>query len=274
MLGSRGAAAPAAELGPEENAELAEIREFADKMSALDHYAMLGVEPAADEKTIRRAYYRLAKRYHPDRHHKSHLADLQDRLEAIFVRVNEAYETLQSADRRASYDRALRGGGPVSREDSSQRDAEASHAVPDHERRKQTAESAYRDARHLYEQGDIFGAIRVFRHAVNNQPDNPSYRSYLGRALAQNPKWRKEAEEHLLKAIELEPSQAEHYAQLGTLYQAANLGTKAERYFAEALRWNPGNETARKGRARDEKKGQAPSAGGSFRSLFGDKGKS
>lgn len=275
LLGARPTTSDASSAGVEEDRELVEIREFSERMRAMDHYSVLGVEATADEKTIRRAYYRLAKKYHPDRHHRSHLSDLQDRLEAIFVRVNEAYETLQSSDRRTAYDRGLRGGAAASREESGQREGErAADPQVESARRQQTAESAYRDARHFLEQGDIFAAIRVFRHAVNNQPENATYRSYLGRTLGQNPKWRKEAEEHLLKAIELEPSQGEHYAQLGQLYQVANLTSKAERYFTEALRWDPGNDTARKGRGRgDDKKGQGQGRGGAFRSLFGDKGK-
>jgi hypothetical protein len=58
------------------------------------------VEPDADPDTIRAAYRRLARRYHPD----SGTAPSEPRMALI----NEAWETLGDAGRRRSYDAALR----------------------------------------------------------------------------------------------------------------------------------------------------------------------
>lgn len=64
------------------------------------HYDVLELEVGATEDAIRKAYRRLAMKYHPD---KSDLPDAADR----FVRVNEAYAALTDPDRRASYDRLI-----------------------------------------------------------------------------------------------------------------------------------------------------------------------
>lgn len=66
-------------------------------MEFKDYYRVLGVEPDADLKTIKTAYRRLARQYHPD---VSTENDAEDR----FKEVTEAYEVLGDKDKRAEYD--------------------------------------------------------------------------------------------------------------------------------------------------------------------------
>jgi len=71
---------------------------------------------------------------------------------------------------------------------------------------------------------------------------------------------RKEAEQHLLKSIELDGMQAEPYLALGKLYISVNLPRRAETQLQEALRWDPENSEAQKllhelGTARGEQDG-------------------
>ena len=63
-----------------------------------DYYKTLGVGRDADEKAIRKAYRELARRYHPDMNPGDKSA------EAKFKDINEAYEVLSDADKRAKYD--------------------------------------------------------------------------------------------------------------------------------------------------------------------------
>ncbi|MCY1273792.1 Curved DNA-binding protein [compost metagenome] len=73
-------------------------------MDFKDYYAVLGVEADADDKTIKTAYRRLARKYHPD---VSQEAGAEDR----FKEVAEAYEVLGDAQKRAEYDELRRYGG-------------------------------------------------------------------------------------------------------------------------------------------------------------------
>lgn len=68
-------------------------------MEYKDYYRILGVERNADEKTIKRAYRRLAVQYHPDKNPGDQKA------EERFKEINEAYEVLGDAGKRAKYDR-------------------------------------------------------------------------------------------------------------------------------------------------------------------------
>lgn len=63
-----------------------------------DYYEVLGVEKNANDADIKKAYRKLAKQYHPDVNQNDKTA------EAKFKEVNEAYEVLSNAQKRAQYD--------------------------------------------------------------------------------------------------------------------------------------------------------------------------
>ncbi|MBG2914356.1 molecular chaperone DnaJ [Proteus cibarius] len=67
-------------------------------MAKRDFYEVLGLSKTADEKEIKRAYKRLAMKYHPDRNQ----GDKDS--EAKFKEIKEAYEILSDAQKRAAYD--------------------------------------------------------------------------------------------------------------------------------------------------------------------------
>lgn len=68
-------------------------------MSKRDYYEVLGVAKGADDKDIKKAYKRLAMKFHPDR------TQGDKAMEEKFKEVQEAYEVLSDEQKRASYDR-------------------------------------------------------------------------------------------------------------------------------------------------------------------------
>lgn len=76
---------------------------------AQDYYETLGVNNKASAEEIKKAYRKLAMKYHPDQNKDDKAA------EARFKEINEAYDVLKDEQKRAAYDRfgkaAFEGGG-------------------------------------------------------------------------------------------------------------------------------------------------------------------
>jgi len=80
-------------------------------MAKRDYYEVLGVARDASEDALKKAYRKLAMKWHPDRNQGDKEA------EAKFKELNEAYDVLKDPERRAAYDRyghaAFEPGGPA-----------------------------------------------------------------------------------------------------------------------------------------------------------------
>src|SRR3989337_1031078 len=63
-----------------------------------DYYEALGLSRSVSTEEIKKAFRRLAMRYHPDR-------NKEDGAEAKFKEIGEAYEVLSDPEKRAAYDR-------------------------------------------------------------------------------------------------------------------------------------------------------------------------
>ena len=80
-------------------------------MGDADYYDLLGVQKDADEATIKKAYRKLALKWHPDKN-----PDNKDEAERRFKNISEAYDVLSDAEKRRIYDRygkeGLTGSAP------------------------------------------------------------------------------------------------------------------------------------------------------------------
>jgi DnaJ-class molecular chaperone len=68
-------------------------------MEYKDYYKILGLDKAASDKEVKKAFRKLARQYHPD------MNPDDPKAEDRFKEINEAYEVLSDPEKRAKYDR-------------------------------------------------------------------------------------------------------------------------------------------------------------------------
>jgi curved DNA-binding protein CbpA len=110
----------------------------------------------------------------------------------------------------------------------------------------QVAEHYFNQGRARYERKEYHAAVHLLREAVKLDASKSAFHLHLGIALLRNPRTRREADEHLQRAAELEPYNSQIRIKLGNLYKEVGLPKKAEAFFRSALQLDPDNRTARK----------------------------
>jgi curved DNA-binding protein CbpA len=217
-------------LEPLSEADITKINSLYSTLESLSFNELLEVEKNADNETIKKRYYQLAKEYHPDRHLTYSAPDTKMKLTRISDALTKAYNTLKDDKLKAEYYKSL--------------------ASPNKEtgpRESGITEDLLKKGIKELKQGNFPGAIDNFTSAIKLKPDNTSYLSYLSLAYSKVPGKMKEAEEVLLKAIKLEPFNADLHANLGLIYIKAGLKKKAQSSFQKALKIDPQHDKAKKG---------------------------
>jgi curved DNA-binding protein CbpA len=211
------------------------ILQVLDTQTSQDYYQMLDVGRNATTQEIKKAYFRLAKMYHPDRHVDTEFSDMKEKLEAIFMAITEAYDTLTQEDTRDAYNLSLVSGinqqRTVDQKQSHQEDS-----------KKRSAADQFNEGLNHYRGQNFWGAEESFRWAVRLDPSNAEYLFHQGLALAHMPRRLHDAAELLEKAISMAPSKIDYYIELGNLYSRNGLKKKAQNVFQDALKRYPNSD--------------------------------
>jgi len=77
------------------------------RLDSMTHYQMLRIEPSADKRGIKNAYFEIVNVFHPDRYFGKKLGSFKPKLERIFARLTEAHDTLTRSGPRTEYDAYL-----------------------------------------------------------------------------------------------------------------------------------------------------------------------
>ena len=222
------AAAPRPEPADEKAAERRrEILEAWDGLKTRTHFEVLGLSRSVGEAEVKDAYFRLAKRFHPDVHHGASLGDLRDKLEAVFIRLGEAYDVLRDPRKRGDYEERLGRPRPKPAAEAA---ARRPGAGPGARRARAPARpggggpprrGGHPPRRQARRAGEVLGrdpaAASRRSEAVQGKPRLRA-RVLLARCYAENPKWAKSAEATLLAATREEPKAVEPWALLGAIY--------------------------------------------------------
>ena len=230
--------APSPPPEPEVVATREMIQQAFDAMASQDHYQVLGVTVVSTASEIKRAYFRLAKAYHPDRHFDPTMTDMKARLEALFDRIHKAYMVLSDQAKRAEYDIAARKAQPQAGEFVEKK---AEEYVENYADKTARAVDQFNNGMRDFKTGNYWGALEAFTWAARLDPLKAPYFYYQGICLMNIPRRRHEAEESLQKAIELDPTTIEYHIELSNLYLKSGIKSKAISVLNDALKHHPGS---------------------------------
>lgn len=222
-------------------------------LEGANYYEILDVSRGATPDAIKNAYYKLAKKYHPDRHGATEFQGVQSQLEEILGKLSDAYEVLSSPPKRLRFDNKLpRPESTPAPNPTSGANSDASSDVDEAEAPPalQTSPDVIAEARFLsglgyFKDGNYHDAVVNLRDAVRLAPVmNPAYHKALGHALAKNPKWRKQAETHFQKVLDADPFDLDCYLALAEIYEVGGLATRARQMYEKILAIDPDHEIA------------------------------
>lgn len=214
---------------------LKEIEKHEEILKTGTFFDLLGVKRDDSAQIVKKAFFRLAKKFHPDTNPAFFVGEFRERAEIVFTRVGEAYNTLIDKKAREEYIFALDHN--ISKEDIER----ANKALE--------AEDTFLKAEVLFKKGDFRGAQTTLEEAIRLNPDEPEYFVYLGwcqfksthgAALAG-------AKQTIQKSIDMglrdKIDMANYY--LGMFAKVEGKPVEEQRkYFAAAVQANPSNSLA------------------------------
>jgi tetratricopeptide (TPR) repeat protein len=208
---------------------IAEVLSFRDMLPAMTLYQILDIPKTASDEDVKKAYFQLARKFHPDRFDRMLAAEFKAPIDEVFDGITNAYRVLSNKESRRAYDAK---SGSVSTQDD----------VQEQYRR---ADTKFRQGKTLHGQGRFDEAIAYLEEAVRIRKDKGDYFLLLAMCESKLKAYGKKAEQDFLKAMQLEPWNPEAYVGLGLLYKAEGLQTKAIKQLEKALEAEPDHASAR-----------------------------
>lgn len=225
-----------------------------------DYFAALGVSRQCDEQEVKRAYYQLAKEYHPDRFLGLGLSqDIEQKVKELFQYLTHAYSVLGDKEASASYLDELVNGPKQS--------VNVSQVIE--------AETAYQRGYALLKVQKYKDSVEYLRQAVEMSPKEPEYLTCYAWAIYKADPTRVESQNRALEILvtsrELNPRMEQTHLYLGHVYRSLKKERHAEKSFELAVQANPGcTEALRELRLINLRKEQS-GEGGFFKKILGRK---
>ncbi len=204
--------------------QIADVIAMKQSLEAKDLYQILEVARGAGDEEIKKAYFQLARKFHPDRFARDVSQGFREQIDEVFNAVTMAYRTLADKAKRQAYDQSIataRAEDPV-----------------------KIAETKFRQAKTLFSLERYQETIVLLEEAVRLRK-KAEYFTLLALAESKVPALVKKAEQDYLQASALEPWNSEPFMGLGVLYQAEGLTVRARKFFHKVLEVEPEHKGAR-----------------------------
>ncbi len=210
----------------QEGAQREKLAQKFTAMRRLDFFEILGVKWSASREDIKRAYFALAKEYHPDKHFSSASAETRALAQQIYDLISTAHDTLTDAEERKRYIAQLEAGA------KQPDDADVGKIL--------AAEGKFQRGEELMRLRQYGDAAKLFREAISLYPDEGEFHAWEGWAMFQaDPTHADDAVRAIEQAVNLNPKMDKGYLFLGYIHKATGRPDRAERQFEKAIQCNP-----------------------------------
>ena len=197
-------------------------------MMEQDYFTLLGVSESHSREQVRKSFYNMVKKYHPDRFFEQNaLPDLKDKVNALFQHISDAHETLSDANAKTRY--------------LNDRQGEKNSSSTSLENILQ-AETAFQKGIISFRVKKYDQAQKAFAEALEICPNEAEYLMYqTWSAYKFNPKTTdiNKTRTNLLRAIELNPTLSLAHLFLGYLCKDKGNEKEALRHFEKAIQVDP-----------------------------------
>ena len=198
------------------SAFLSEVERILRHSHAAAYYQVLGVQSSTPRSEVKRRFYQLARRFHPD-HHMDH-PEWTPRLLTLMDSLVAAYKTLSDHETKRAYDLSF---------------SQAANAAPGDSRTP--AQTYLEKAQECAAEKNFAGCILWLHRAIESEPKCSAYRAMLGRCLSTIPEYRGEAVEHFEMAIQLDPRNLSAHLHYGELLEQLKIPWRARFHYLRAL---------------------------------------
>jgi len=231
---------------------LAEIDKMLELVNRKEttYFELMGVDELATPALVKRIYFKMARLFHPDAKPDLYKGEVRNKVETVFTRIGEAYNTLIDPEAKKQYLDRLR--------------TKVSDAEMEKANRAIQAEMEFQKATIAIRRGAFKEAITALDAAIHLVPDEPEYQIYMGYCLFKTqgvssaPRVSKMIEE----ALKQRPKVAEGWYYLGVIFRVTGELEKARDYFKKALELdNYHQESQRELRVIEMKLAEAPKKG-------------
>ena len=207
--------------------------------NAETYYDILDVDLNAPIDELKRAYFRLARNFHPDRYHAEGGETLR-RVQSAFTELAQAHETLKNAVSREMYDYKMR------KEIAEREKHRSAGTLGERDVKLEQAVEHFDRGFSLLMEAETERALPFLARAAHFDPKNARYRAYYGKALSSDETQRHKAESEMQTAIRIDGDNATYRIMLAEFFIQNNLLKRAEGELTRLLSIFPSNREAQK----------------------------